>query len=140
LLAVLPAAGSRAGSGCDPALAAREIPVLRMLTLDAAELDRLARSLSASLAPALPPARPPALVAGESAVGGGAFPGTSLPTTLVAVDPGPLGADGLALRLRLGEPAVITRVADGKILFDPRTLPEESFEAIGTALRQALAE
>jgi L-seryl-tRNA(Ser) seleniumtransferase len=124
----------------DPALAAREIPVLRMLTLDAAELDRLARSLSASLAPALPPTRPPALVAGESAVGGGAFPGTSLPTTLVAIDPGPLGADGLALRLRLGEPAVITRVADGKILLDARTLPAEAFDSIGIALRQALAE
>jgi L-seryl-tRNA(Ser) seleniumtransferase len=124
----------------DPALAAREVPVLRMLTLDAAELDRLARSLSASLAPALPPARPPVLVAGESAVGGGAFPGTSLPTTLVAIDPGPLGADGLALRLRLGDPAVVTRVAEGQVLLDPRTLPEASFEAVGAALRQALVE
>ena len=124
----------------DPARVCEEIPVLRMLTRSAAQLKAEAERLSLSLRPALPPSRPPVLIQGESAVGGGAFPGASLPTTLVAVDPGPLGADGLALRLRLGDPPVITRVADGRILFDPRTLPEKAFETISTALRQAMAE
>ena len=60
-------------------------------------------------------------------MGGGAFPGAVLPTTLVALDAGALGPDGLALRLRLGEPAVVARVGGGRVLLDPRTLPEESF-------------
>ena len=124
----------------DPARAREEIPVLRMLTRSAAELEAQAQSLHRSLVPALPPARPPALLRGESAVGGGAFPGAALPTTLIAIDPGPLGADGLALRLRLGDPPVITRVANGRVLLDPRTLPEASFNLVGGALKRALEE
>ena len=112
----------------------REVPVLRMLTLDAGILaDRAAR-----LAAACPPELRPSLLPGESAVGGGAFPGAVLPTTLVALDPGPLGADGLALRLRLGEPAIVARVAGGRVLLDPRTLPEHAGAEVGRALAQAL--
>ena len=118
----------------DPETAVREVPVLRMLTLDAAAL----RSGAARVAAACPPELCAELQPGESAVGGGAFPGAVLPTTLVALDPGALGADGLALRLRLGEPSVVTRVAAGRVLLDPRTLPEEAAPEIGRALAQAL--
>jgi L-seryl-tRNA(Ser) seleniumtransferase len=105
-----------------------------MLTLDAAAL----RSGAERLAAACPPELRAELQPGESAVGGGAFPGAVLPTTLVALDPGPLGADGLALRLRLGEPSIVARVAGGRVLLDPRTLPEDAAPAIGRALAQAL--
>ena len=111
--------------------AVREIPVLRMLTLDAGELAARA----ARLAAACPVELNPLLVPGESAVGGGSFPGAVLPTTLVSLDPGPLGADGLALRLRLGDPGIVTRVAGGRVLLDPRTLPEDA----GPEIRRALA-
>ncbi len=120
----------------DPALAVTEIPVLRMLTLGAQELEARARRLAALCPPALQPATQP----GESAVGGGSFPGAVLATTLVALDGGPLGPDGLALRLRLGDPAVVTRVSEGKVLLDPRTLPEETFPAVAAALVEALRE
>jgi L-seryl-tRNA(Ser) seleniumtransferase len=120
----------------DPAEAVREIPVLRMLTLSADELaaraDRLAHACPATFRPSLEP--------GESAVGGGSYPGAVLPTTLVSLDGGPLGPDGLALRLRLGEPAVVARVGGGRVLLDPRTLPEESFPLVGAALVEALRE
>jgi L-seryl-tRNA(Ser) seleniumtransferase len=107
-----------------------------MLTLDAEELARRAERL----ATACPAALEAALQPGESAVGGGSFPGAVLPTTLVALDAGSLGPDGLALRLRVGEPSVIARVSGGKILLDPRTLPEESFPAVAAALVEALRE
>jgi L-seryl-tRNA(Ser) seleniumtransferase len=112
----------------------REIPVLRMLTLEPDELAARARRLAAECPSELHPVLQP----GESAVGGGSFPGAVLPTTLVSLDPGVLGADGLALRLRLGEPGVVTRVAAGRVLLDPRTLPEDAAPAIGRALTQAL--
>jgi L-seryl-tRNA(Ser) seleniumtransferase len=118
----------------DPETAVRDIPVLRMLTIDAAELARRAERLAASC----PAELAPRLEAGASAVGGGSFPGAVLPTTLVSLDPGPLGADGLALRLRLGEPAVVTRVAGGRVLLDPRTLPDEAGSDIAGALAHAL--
>jgi L-seryl-tRNA(Ser) seleniumtransferase len=120
----------------DPAAAIREIPVLRMLTADPAELAARA----AALARACPSELEPESIPGESAVGGGSFPGATLPTTLVALHAGRLGPDGLALRLRLGNPAVVARVAGGRVVLDPRTLPDDAADDVGRALRQALLE
>jgi L-seryl-tRNA(Ser) seleniumtransferase len=64
------------------------------------------------------------VVDGRSTVGGGSLPGTSLPTALVAIDHADVG--GLARRLRLGQPAVVGRIQDGRLLIDPRTvLPDQ---------------
>ena len=76
----------------------------------------------------------------DAGVAGGAFPGAVLPTTVVSLDPGPLGADGLALRLRIGQPALIGRVADGRLLLDPRTLPVDAYGDVALALARALEE
>ena len=119
----------------DPADAVPEIPVLRMLTLEAAELERSA----ALLAEALGPRVRATLLPGESAVGGGSFPGAALPTTVVAVEPGSAGADSLALWLRLGDPAVVARVAGGRVLLDPRTLPRDRLADVARAVAAALA-
>jgi L-seryl-tRNA(Ser) seleniumtransferase len=118
----------------EPEQAQREIPVLRMLTLSQEELATRA----AELVRACPGSLHPEMQPGESAVGGGAFPGAVLPTTLVALDAGALGPDGLLLRLRVGEPPVVARVAGGRVLLDPRTLPEHAAALVGQALEQAL--
>ncbi len=118
----------------DPAVALREIPVLRMLIMSAEELRaRAQRILSALSSPA-------SLSAGYSTPGGGSFPGAELPTTLVSIDAGDLGAAGLALRLRLGSPPIIARVQDDRVVLDPRTLPFEALEAVGNAVVRALSE
>jgi len=120
----------------DPENARREIPVLRMLTEPPGRLaERAARLLA--LCPAWCGAR---VVPGQSAVGGGSFPGAALPTSLVAIDPGTVGADSLARRLRLGQPPVIVRIAEGTVLLDPRTLPDAAFEQIAAALDAARDE
>jgi L-seryl-tRNA(Ser) seleniumtransferase len=118
----------------DPAAAVAEIPVLAMLT---ATPDDLA-ARAARLRGECPSELKPELRDGASAVGGGSFPGALLPTTLVALDPGALGPDGLALRLRLGEPAVVARVSEGKVLLDPRTLPLAAYADVGAALRRVV--
>jgi L-seryl-tRNA(Ser) seleniumtransferase len=81
---------------------------------------------------------PPSQVAGSSTPGGGSFPDALLPTTLIALDPGEIGAEGLALRMRMADPPVVTRVRDGRVLLDPRTLDEAEFPAVVGAVRQAL--
>jgi L-seryl-tRNA(Ser) seleniumtransferase len=106
-----------------------------MLTMTPDELHARAERLLAACEGSLPCT----LVEGTSAVGGGAFPGASLPTTLVALDPGALGAAGLALRLRLGAPPLVARVEHDRVLLDPRTLPEDSAPSIGDAIRGALS-
>ena len=118
----------------DEERARREVPVLAMLSESRESLAPRAAALAATC----PSALEPFLMPGSSVVGGGAFPGTELPTTLVALNPGTLGADGLALRLRLGTPPVVARVSDGLVLLDPRTLPDASFPEVGAALRGAL--
>ncbi len=119
----------------DPEGARRHLPVLSMLTAPAEDLAARA----ARLAALLPPETDARVVAGESAVGGGAFPGAVLPTTLVAVGAGALGAHGLAVRLRLGEPPVIARVELDRLLLDPRTLRPEDDAIVAAAVRAALA-
>jgi L-seryl-tRNA(Ser) seleniumtransferase len=118
----------------EPERALREIPVLRMLTLSPKELAARATELASACPASLNPETQP----GESAVGGGAFPGAVLPTTLVALDAGGLGPDGLLLRLRVGDPPVVARVAGGRVLLDPRTLPEDAAPIVARALEQAL--
>ncbi len=124
----------------DPELALREIPVLTMLTLTGDELARRAQALASSIHTHFPASPLPRLVTGSSATGGGSFPTAELPTTLVVLDPGPRGADALALALRLGDPAVVARVENGAVVLDPRTLPEGCFPELAAAIARAVQE
>ncbi len=117
----------------DPDTALSRVPVLRMLTRSPASL----RAAALHLRDLTPPEFHPILTEGTSAVGGGALPDQDLPTTLLSLDPGPLGADGLALRLRLGDPCLVTRVGSGRVLLDPRTLDETDPALVARALLTA---
>jgi L-seryl-tRNA(Ser) seleniumtransferase len=120
----------------EPARAVREIPVLRMLTMGSGELAERARKL----AQAIPRDCHTEVAPGESAVGGGSFPGASLTTMLVLLHPGAEGANRLALRLRLGDPPVVARVLADRVALDPRTLPDGSEELISDAVLRALRD
>ena len=60
------------------------------------------------------------LIDGSSVIGGGATPEQSIPTCLIAVET--VDAVRLERRLRAGDPAVIARIADGRLLLDLRTV------------------
>jgi L-seryl-tRNA(Ser) seleniumtransferase len=115
----------------DPQLARREIPVLAMLTARPAELQGRARRLAQATGGEL--------IEASSRVGGGALPLLELRGPAVAVDPGERGADALALALRSGDPSLIARIQDGRLLLDPRTLSDEEAAEAATAIRAALA-
>jgi len=98
-----------------------EIPVWRMIALSAEEVRRRARRLARRVASLGVEAE---VVPGNSTIGGGSLPGETLPTWLVALRVA--SADALARHLRLGEPAVVGRIEEGRFLIDLRTvLPEE---------------
>ena len=73
-------------------------------------------------------------------VGGGALPLLELEGPAVALDPGPAGADALAAALRAGDPPVVGRIADGRLLLDPRTLADEEADVAARAVRAARGE
>jgi len=107
----------------DPELAAREVPVLRML----AEPVDTVRSRAQRLA---------ALVGGDveptvGRVGGGALPLTELPSFACAVE------EELAPSLRDAEPPVIGVVRDGRCLLDCRTLRDEELDDVAAAVAAA---
>jgi L-seryl-tRNA(Ser) seleniumtransferase len=115
----------------DPALARRELPVLAMLDADPQTLERRARELA--------DATGGEVVRTSARVGGGALPLLELPGPAVAVEPGPGGADTLAATLRAGDPALIGRVQEGRLLLDPRTMTDEEARQAAEALRAARA-
>ena len=114
--------------------AARAVPVWQMIGAAASDLEARATDWAAHLRRA--GARAEA-VPERSAVGGGSLPGVTLPTHAVAVWPrGGVSVDGAAAALRRREPAIAGRIADDRLLFDPRTvLPEDE-----APLLAALAE
>jgi len=104
------------------------IPVLRMLTAGEDELRQRAERMRAGM--------PGARVMDDVAkVGGGALPLLELPGPVCAVDPGTLGVDELARRLRRGDPPLIGRARDGWLVLDPRTLTNgEAEQAVKVVL------
>jgi L-seryl-tRNA(Ser) seleniumtransferase len=113
-----------------------ELPTRRMLRAGAEELRPVAERIAAHL-DALPglaaEVRPD-----RSQPGSGSAPDVFLDTWSVRVTSAHLSAEGLARRLRLGEPPVFTRLHDGAVHLDPRTLLEGD-EARLLAAFEALA-
>jgi L-seryl-tRNA(Ser) seleniumtransferase len=118
----------------DAALARREIPVLRMLTTRADALEARAHALAAQL----PAAARATVVRTSAAVGGGAFPGSEIPSAGVALVPSDVPPAALAERLRAGTTPVIAVVGRGRVVLDLRAVPPEADAELTAAVRKAL--
>jgi L-seryl-tRNA(Ser) seleniumtransferase len=95
----------------------REIPLWQMIARPLAQLQSEAETLAARLQEMGLKAT---VVEGQSTVGGGSLPGTSLPTFLVALETERLAP--LTAGLRANDPPIIGRIQDGRLLFDLRTV------------------
>jgi len=108
------------------------IPALRMLRLPAQEIERRAEAVKQKLDKAGRLALE--IVDGRSVVGGGAAPAATLSSRLLAVTCEGLSADEFAARLRGGEPPIVARVEEGRVLLDLRTVFPEQDEQVARAL------
>jgi L-seryl-tRNA(Ser) seleniumtransferase len=114
----------------DPARARREVPVLAMLdTAQEVLADRAGRIADSTGGE---------VVTASARVGGGALPLLELQGPAVAL--GDHGTDPavLAAALRLGEPPLVARIGDGRVLVDPRTLADDEIAPAIAAIRAAL--
>jgi L-seryl-tRNA(Ser) seleniumtransferase len=109
------------------------IPFARMMRLSAADIRVRAEALEAQLSAATQ--LKTQIIAGESLIGGGSAPTSSLPTFLLAITAQSFSADELALRLRRNNSPIVTRVEDGRVLLDLRTVFDHKEE---TAIVRAL--
>ncbi len=109
--------------------ATAKIPVWRMISLPLDEISQQARSFARQLQAAGFTAD---VSDGQSTIGGGSLPGETLPTQLVALtvnNP----VDFLA-RLRRGDPPVVARIENDRVVFDLRTVMDEA--ALLSAVRR----
>ena len=119
----------------DERQALAEIPVLRMLTLSAAELRSRGRKLLRKLRQLLPAGVSLELMDGVSHPGGGSYPLLSLPTTLLLISCQGISPQEIEERFRRAPVPVIGRISSGRFLLDLRTLQEEESPYLIAALR-----
>ncbi len=111
--------------------AIEEIPVLRMLAITPSAIEKRAQNLIGQLLKT-DAVLSATIVPGQSAVGGGSGPNVHPETFLIALKHVSLKADELEEKLRLSSPAVISRIADGAVLLDLRTVADdEETELLG---------
>ena len=101
----------------DPAVARQEIPTLAMLAASRVELEARANGAAVALRTGGITCD---VVGSDSTVGAGAFPTTVLPSAAIALEG---DAERWAAALRCGEPSVVGRIRDGRMLLDLRAVP-----------------
>jgi L-seryl-tRNA(Ser) seleniumtransferase len=112
---------------------AEELPIWRMLSLDARALKRRARRWAHAAGDSA------GVVRERTMVGGGSLPGESVTTWCTAIQ-APMGATKLANALRAGNPPIVARIDEDRVLLDPRTVSPEDDEAVAQALARMLGQ
>jgi L-seryl-tRNA(Ser) seleniumtransferase len=115
----------------DPRRARAEIPVLRMLDCDEPTLHARARRLADAIGSGAQ------IVTATAKVGGGALPLLELEGPAVALT-GEARPVAIVRALRDGDPPVIARIHEDRVLLDPRTLDDAEIEPAAAAARRAL--
>jgi L-seryl-tRNA(Ser) seleniumtransferase len=113
------------------------IPTLRLLTEPLAAVRGRAKRLLRRLTPASRERLGARVVDDRAQVGGGALPTVELPTAGLAVGQDAQAAMRLDARLREGDPPVIGRIVDDRLLLDCRTVLVSQIAELAKALEAA---
>jgi L-seryl-tRNA(Ser) seleniumtransferase len=115
-----------------------ELPLWKLAAVPADELEERARALAEHLDDAGSTLKAEA-VPTASVSGGGSMPGADIPSWGVALSHGELSADHLDAALRQGDPPVVGRIEDDRLVLDLRTVFAEQDEALARLVHQAIA-
>ena len=116
--------------------AAESVPVMRMLRADAASLDRRARAVARRIGERCGVAVD--VVDLSSRVGGGAAPERTLESKGLELRAGSLTAEVVAARLLACARPLVTRINEGRVLVDLRTIAPEDDDALASCITEAL--
>ncbi|MSS71718.1 MAG: L-seryl-tRNA(Sec) selenium transferase [Candidatus Latescibacteria bacterium] len=120
-----------------PAALLQEHPTLRMLTEPVATLRRRARRLIGRLK-GLEGQVELRLEETVAYTGSGALPLEEIPSAAVTLRPVAGSVAGLARGLRMGEPAVVGYVREGRVWLDVRTVRDEEVRSVAEAVRKTV--
>ncbi len=115
-----------------------EIPTLWMLTQPLNEIERKAKLMADGFTSIGDKELSIVIQDDESQSGGGALPMGNFPTKTVCIRHGHLSANQIESRLRVGKPHIISRIKEGMVIFDPRTLNDEEIGKIIESVRKML--
>jgi L-seryl-tRNA(Ser) seleniumtransferase len=124
----------------DPLRAKSEIPLLKMLSTTAAETKLRAGEIVSQLNSTLGDQMECSVVEETATVGGGALPLSELVGFAVAIRPKTISVDQLSMRLRRGRPPVISRIQDGTLRLNPRTIRPDEETLLMHTITAAVAE
>jgi len=109
------------------------IPALRMMRISEEELAQRAEQMAKLLRNSCPTLHVE-VIESQSVLGGGAAPGSTLGTRVLAVKSESMNADELCARLRRWETPIIARVEEDRVLLDLRTVESAQEAVIAAAL------
>ena len=106
--------------------AVREIPVLRMLSMSSAEIEKRVENFAKQLREETGENHDLRfeIIKGNSVVGGGSAPTVQPATKLLALEHAKFSAADLERNLRLSKPPIVARIFEDKVLIDLRTVSE----------------
>jgi L-seryl-tRNA(Ser) seleniumtransferase len=107
------------------------VPVHRMLAREESSLREQALGWQRQLGIGL-------VIPGKSTIGGGSLPEETLPTWLFALET--RAPQKLLSRLRACRPALIARIEDQRVVFDPRTILPDEETLLLAGIRTALGQ
>ena len=118
----------------NPTLLARELPVLRMLTVEADILFSRAEQLLGMLDPCLK--NKVEIVSSEAHIGSGVLPLTTLSSWAIGLQTDQIPVEKISEILRGLDVAVVGRIESNRFILDLRTVQESEIEFIATALNE----
>jgi L-seryl-tRNA(Ser) seleniumtransferase len=107
------------------------VPVARMLSLAADEIEARAQQLAERLQGQ---GWRVTLMSGASTIGGGSAPGVTLDTVLLALQRDGFSADAVEEQLRSLAVPIVARIEQDRVVLDLRTVFEEQDDLLGTML------
>ncbi len=111
--------------------ATQEIPVWKMISMGLEQIHKRALNWQNSLGKGT-------VIKGQSTIGGGSLPEEVLPTWILALQL--KKPDEFASLLRKQSPAVVARIQDGLVCFDPRTVFPEQDDYLISSINNAYHE
>ena len=109
--------------------AEREIPIWQMIHAPIGDLEKRAGKWKEMLLTG-------ELIEGRSTIGGGSLPEETLPTVLLAIHAAQ--PNRFLSILRAGIPAIVARIDQDRVVFDPRSVLPEQDDALVAGIRAAL--
>jgi L-seryl-tRNA(Ser) seleniumtransferase len=106
----------------EPERLAERLPTLNMISTPAEDIRKRAERVAAALGAGAGGAAEVVVAEDESRIGGGALPGSAIPTFAVSISPRGVSADDFMFMLRRCEVPIIGRISEDRVVLDLRTV------------------